>query len=186
MKTALVLLATGFEETEAVTIIDVLRRGEIDVTSASLGDTLVQGAHDIVVKADTKLDELNDDKIFDAVILPGGMGGTENLMGSNAVIKILQRHASSSKIVGAICAAPWVLEKADLLDDRKVTIYPGLEGKLCSAAAIVTDHVVSDGNIITSKGPGTAMEFAVALVGRLAGEDVAGQVAAGLLFSPSV
>ncbi len=181
MKTALVLLATGFEETEAVTIIDVLRRGEVKVTSASLGDTLVQGAHDITVKADVRLGEL-DDTTFDAVILPGGMGGTENLMNSMAVIKILQRHASSAKIVGAICAAPWVLEKAELLDDRKATIYPGLEGKLCSAAATVADHVVSDGNIITSQGPGTAMKFAVALVGRLAGEDVASQVAAGLLF----
>ncbi len=181
MKTALVLLATGFEETEAVTIIDVLRRGQIKVTSASLGDTLVQGAHDIAVKADMRMDELGD-KIFDAVILPGGMGGTENLMDSEAVKKILQSHAASSKIVGAICAAPWVLEKADLLKAKKATIYPGLEDKLCSAAATVADHVVSDGNIITSKGPGTAMEFAVALVGRLAGEDVAGQVATGLLF----
>lgn len=181
MKTALVLLANGFEETEAVTIIDVLRRGQINVTAASLGDTLVQGAHDIVVKADVRMDELAE-KLFDAVILPGGMGGTENLMGSQDVKEILQRHAVSNKIVGAICAAPWVLEKADLLDAKKATIYPGLEDKLCSAAETVADHVVSDGNIITSKGPGTAMEFAVALVGRLAGEEVAGQVANGLLF----
>ncbi len=181
MKTALILLATGFEETEAVTIIDVLRRGKVEITSASLGEPLVKGAHAITVMADTVLDDVKD-RSFDAVILPGGMGGTDNLLASADVRALLQRHAEEGRIVSAICAAPLVLEKAGLLTGKKATIYPGLDSKLASAAQVSSATVVADGKIITSKGPGTAMDFALHLVERLAGKMMADQVAEGLLY----
>lgn len=182
MKTALIILAPGFEETEAVTIVDILRRGNIEVTSASLkGSLLVKGAHAIEIKADTSLADVTE-KLFDAVILPGGMGGTNNLLASDDVRDILIRHAGQSRLVSAICAAPLVLEKAGLLANKKVAIYPGLEDKLLAASQAVDDMVVADGQIMTSKGPGTAMEFALALVDTLAGKMMAEQVAAGLVY----
>ncbi len=181
MKTALILLATGFEETEAVTIIDVLRRGNVEVISASIGGRLVHGAHAIEVMADTVLDDVRE-RLFDAVILPGGMGGTENLLASGDVRALLKKHADQGSIVSAICAAPLVLEKAGLLAGRTATIYPGLEDKLLTLARLSADMVVGDGNIITSRGPGTAMEFALHLLERLAGKGMADQVAEGLLY----
>ncbi len=181
MKTALIVLATGFEETEAVTIIDVLRRAKVEITSASLGDTLVVGAHAIKVMADTKLADVTE-KLFDAIILPGGMGGTDNLLASEDVRAMLKKHADQGRIVSAICAAPLVLEKAGVLAGKRATIYPGLDAKLLSASRVTVDIVVEDGNVITSKGPGTAMEFALHLVERLAGKMMADQVAGGLIF----
>ena len=182
MKTALILLATGFEETEAVTIIDVLRRGSIEITSASLAETLlVKGAHAIEVMADASFSDIKN-KSFDAVILPGGMGGTENLLASDDVQDLLQKHADQDKVVSAICAAPLVLEKAGLLAGKKATIYSGMEDKLHSVSQVRAEKVVEDGQVMTSKGPGTAMEFALALVEKLAGKIMADQVAGGLLY----
>lgn len=181
MKTALIILATGFEEIEAVTIIDILRRAKVEITSASLDDTLVVGGHAIQIMADTKLADVTE-KLFDAIILPGGMAGTDNLLASEAVRVMLKKHADQGRIVSAICAAPLVLEKAGVLAGTRATIYPGLDAKLLSAAQVSGDSVVEDGNVITSKGPGTAMEFALHLVERLAGKMMADQVAGGLLF----
>lgn len=182
MKTALILLATGFEETEAVTIIDVLRRAHVEITSASLDDLLVEGAHAIKIMADNALVDVQE-QIFDAIILPGGMGGTNNLLASEDVRALLEKHSAQGSIVSAICAAPLVLEKAGLLAGKRATIFPGLEDKLVSSVQVTGDIVVSDGEIITSKGPGTAMEFALHLVEKLAGRMMADQVADGLLFS---
>lgn len=181
MKTALILLATGFEETEAVTIIDVLRRANVVVTSASLGEPLVEGAHAIKVMADTVLAKVKD-RLFDVVILPGGMGGTNKLLASDEVAGLLQGHAQQGRIVSAICAAPLVIEKAGLLTGKRATIYPGLGDKLVSAVEVSADSVVEDGKVITSKGPATAMEFALHLVALLVGKTMADQVAAGLLY----
>lgn len=182
MKTALIILATGFEETEAVTIIDVLRRAHVEIISASLEELLVEGAHAMKVMADTLLVDVQG-RLFDAVILPGGMGGTNNLLASEDVRDFLKKHSEKGSIVSAICAGPLVLEKAGLLAGKRVTIYPGLEDKLVSAAQVTGDIVVADGEIVTSKGPGTAMEFALHLVEKLAGKIMADQVADGLLFS---
>ncbi|PLX49902.1 MAG: DJ-1 family protein [Desulfobulbaceae bacterium] len=181
MKTALILLAEGFEETEAVTIIDVLRRANIDITAAALADNPVKGAHAISVVADTQLAHVTE-RLFDAVILPGGMGGTNNLLASAEVAALLRNHAEQGSIVSAICAAPLVLEKAGLLSGKEATIYPGLAEKLTSAGRRSEATVVQDGTIITSKGPGTAMEFALHLVESLAGKMAADQVADGLLY----
>lgn len=179
MKTAILLIATGFEEIEAVTICDVLRRGGIEVTMAGLGERMISGAHAITVQTDTTLDAVADN-LFNAIILPGGMEGTENLLASETTKTMLQLHAKAGKIVSAICAAPWVLAEADLLGQKKATIYPSLEDKIGGVAAPQT--VVQDGNVITSKGPATAMEFALALVRELAGEEKRLEVAQGLLF----
>ena len=180
MKKIVVILAEGFEETEAVTIIDVLRRADVAVTAAGLDGMEVTGAHAITVKADTTLASLTE-TTFDGVILPGGMGGTENLLASSATREFLQRHAREGKITAAICAAPWVLAEADLLTAREATIYPGLEGKITAAKASGA-RVVKDGQIITSKGPATAMDFALALVEEFCGPDKADEVAQGLLY----
>lgn len=181
MKTALILLAPGVEETEAVTIIDVLRRAKVEITAAGLEEPLVEGGHAIKIMADTVLAEVAE-RSFDLVILPGGMGGTNNLLASEGVLALLRRHAAQGALVSAICAAPLVLEKAGLLAGKKATIYPGLEEKLLSAAQIAAGRVVEDGNIITSQGPGTAMAFALHLVEKVAGKPTADQVAKGLLY----
>ncbi len=182
MSNILVILAEGFEETEAVTIIDVLRRGNITVTAAGLTSSLITGAHGITIQADTTLMALTD-QLFNGVILPGGMGGTKNMLNSTELIALLQRHAAAGKVTAAICAAPWVLEKANLLEGKKATIYPGLEDKLISTSATTPAEVIKDDKIITSKGPGTAMSFALALVAEFADDDTANQVAKGLLFT---
>jgi protein deglycase len=181
MKRVLILLAIGFEETEAVTLIDVLRRGDVEVTVAGLESEMVEGAHAIKIMADTTLSQVGDVD-FDAVILPGGMGGTKKLMESPVVTEILQRHAGKLKIVGAICAAPWVLDNAKIIGTKRVTIFPGLEDKLLTVGEKCDEQVVVDGNIITSKGPATAMPFALTLLERLIGKEKAEEVAHGLLF----
>lgn len=181
MKTALIVLAGGFEEVEAVTIIDVLRRAGVKVVAASLGEPLVEGAHGIKVMADTVLTEVAG-RLFDAMVLPGGMGGTENLLASAPVIALLKKHADQGRIVSAICAAPLVLEKAGLLAGKNAAIYPGLDDRLTSAAAVRAETVVEDGAVVTSRGPATAMAFALHLAGRLVGGPQADQVAAGLLY----
>ncbi len=181
MKTALLILAHGFEEIEAVTICDVLRRGDIQVTMAGIGGTAMRGAHDIIIQADVVLADVGEG-LFDAIILPGGMGGTENLLGSTAVTTLLKRHAEAGKLVAAICAAPWVLAQADLLAGVQATIYPGLESKITGTCS--NDRVVQDGMIITSRGPATAMEFSLALVQELVGEGMGVGVGKGLLYYP--
>ena len=180
MKTALLLIADGFEEIEAVTICDVLRRGHIQLSMAGIGTTAIRGAHDIVMQTDLLLEDVGD-TLFDAIILPGGMGGTENLLGSESTASLLKHHAEAGKLICAICAAPWVLGQANLLEGKQATIYPGLEDKIPGKCGV--DAVVQDGNIITSRGPATAMEFALALVKELAGDPMAAQVGQGLLYS---
>lgn len=181
MKTVLVPLAEGFEEIEAITIIDVLRRAGIDVTLASLSGETVRGAQDVKIFADSKLCDLKD-SIFDAVILPGGMPGAANLLESDDLISIIISHNNNSKLIGAICAAPMVLAKAGLLDNKEATIYPGFEDNFSGSTRKSDDRVVTDGNVITGKGPGAAMEFALAIVENLVGRSKALELKNGLLY----
>ena len=167
MHKVLVLLAQGCEEIEAVTIIDILRRAGIEVTSAGLDDLPVLGSHSVMLLADTTLD-LAQHQEFDMIVLPGGLPGTDNLRSDKRLIALLQKMAQQGKYIAAICAAPSVLAAAGLLDGRKATCYPTcLDG--FPQVHLQTAAVVEDGNIITSRGPGTAMDFALALVERLAG-----------------
>ena len=177
----LIPLADGVEELEAVTIIDVLRRGGIEVTSAAIGhDRTVHGSRGVAFLADERWASLNIDS-FDAIVLPGGGKGTENLAADARVIKTVQTFDEAGKYVAAICAAPTVLAAARVIRDRRVTCYPTCAGDL--AESFDDAPVVADGNLITSQGPGTAMLFALVLIRHFAGDETAHRVAAGLLTS---
>ena len=178
MATALVLLADGFEEIEAVTIIDVLRRGEIAVTTASLAGKHVRGSHQIVIESDTLLDSVDVDH-FDALVLPGGPAA-KTLREEPRVLAAIRRAASAGKLVAAVCAAPTALEAAGVLVGKRATVFPGNQ---LPSAQLVEESVVEDGNILTSRGPGTTMAFALKLVERLAGAEVARKTGERMLFA---
>lgn len=167
----LVPLVDGFEEIEAITIIDVLKRAGLNVTVAGMPSTMLKGAHGLQVMADKKFDAINP-RDFDSIVLPGGPG-YQVMLKSEKILNAIADFDSRGKIIGAICAAPAVLVKAGVLIDKKATIYPGMEREIPRPRA---DKVVIDGNIITSQGPGTAMDFALKLVEKLVGRDKAVQL----------
>ena len=161
-----IFLAEGFEEIEAVTITDILRRGEVDAQMVSIGDRLeVKGAHGLTVTADLLFDEI-DEAGCEMAVLPGGMPGTTNLQAHRGLGELITRMASQNKWVCAICAAPMVLGSCGILKGRQATIFPGMEAELTGATP-KPDAVVRDGKVITSRAPGTAMVFGLALVEAL-------------------
>jgi 4-methyl-5(b-hydroxyethyl)-thiazole monophosphate biosynthesis len=165
-------LATGFEEIEAITVVDVLRRAGITAETVSImKEHLVTGAHDISVKADLLFEEADYDSC-DMIVLPGGMPGTTNLGAHEGLGKKLREFAEKDRWLAAICAAPMVFGQAGLLQDKTAVIFPGMESHL-TGARLGKRPVEIDGNIITSKGPGTAMAFAMTLVQLLSGEQTA-------------
>ena len=169
---ALVILAIGFEEIETVTIVDVLRRAGVDVTVAGLTSNVIEGAHAIKIVPDKPIDDVKVD-CFDAVIVPGGNPGYKNLRNDPRVIDIVKEAFKSNKIVAAICAAPAVLSDAGVLEGKACTIYPGMENELENGGGKPKQEmVVVDGNIITSRGPATALPFALKLAEKLAGKQV--------------
>lgn len=181
MKKAIVFLANGFEEMEALGTIDILRRGGIEVTTVSItSDPVVIGAHHVPVTADTTLDKATLTG-NDALILPGGMPGAANLDASEPVKEALLQQYREGRIVGAICAAPMVLGGLGLLKGRNATCYPGFEPKLIGANVTGNAVEVSD-HVITGKGPGLVNNFGLALVAAIKSEAVAEEVAAGLLL----
>jgi len=178
MKTVLIPLAQGCEELEAVTVIDLLRRAGITVVSAGLDAQSVRGSRGTVLLPDTTLDEALK-HAYDMVVLPGGQPGTNNLRADQRIIALVQLMAQQNKYVTAICAAPSVLATAGLLDGKRATSFPGA---LDSFPKVQQQHatVIEDGKLITSRGPGTAMDFALTLVERLAGRAKRDEVEAGL------
>lgn len=179
-KNVLVVLANGFEEIEAITPIDVLRRAGLEVTTAGVGGTEITGSHGITVVTDTTIREVEG--LPDAIVLPGGMPGAENLSKSGALREILERMNDDGRPIGAICAAPALaLAPTGILDGRTATCYPGFEKHFGRAIEFSRDRVVTDGNVITSRGPGTALEFALTLAGRLASEEVQAKLTEGML-----
>lgn len=175
---ALVPLAEGFEEIEAVTIIDVLRRAGVDVTIAALGDSPVTGSHGIPILADTSLDAVLDAD-FDAVVLPGGPGA-QRLRDDERLRTVLQRSARAGRWVAAVCAAPIALEAAGVLAGKRATAYPG---NALPSAVQVEERVVVDGRVVTSRGPGTALEFALTVVERSLGRERAEALRTAMLVA---
>jgi 4-methyl-5(b-hydroxyethyl)-thiazole monophosphate biosynthesis len=175
----LVPLAEGFEEIEAITIIDVLRRASIDVVTAALAELVVKGSHGISVTADARLDDVAS-AAFDAVVLPGGMPGSRTLRDDERVLGIVRRLAREHKLVAAICAAPIALEAAGVLRGKRATSYPGNE---LPSARYTEERVVADGALITSRGPGTALEFALTLVERLNGPEATQKLRTGMIVA---
>ena len=177
----LIPLADGVEELEAVTIIDILRRGGIEVTSAAIGtDQTVTGSRGVTFRADALWTALEIDS-FDAIVLPGGGKGTENLAADGRIIEAVRAFDEAGKFVTAICAAPTILAKAGILAGRKATCYPTCAKEL--GKSYDDAPVIADGNVITSQGPGTAMLFALVLVQQFADDETAQRVANGLLTS---
>ena len=158
-----IFMADGCEEIEGLTVVDLVRRAGIEIEMISVsGEKTVTGSS----KADA------DFASYDGIVLPGGMPGTTHLMEDDTVNRVIKEFATSGKLVAAICAAPSVLGNAGLLVGKKATCYPGVEGKL-TGADFVTDPVAKDGNIITSRGLGTAIEFAAEIVAYLLDESAA-------------
>lgn len=174
-KKALIILAEGFEEIEASAPIDILRRAGIEVVVAGLTAEKVTGAHKATIIADTKFEDVESD--FDACILPGGMPGAGNLASSEKVKSVIAIMHQNGKLIAAICASPaLVLAPLGILDNKSATCYPSMETGFSKNTVFKTDDVVIDGNIITSRGPGTAMKFALAIVEKLLGKNVSDEI----------
>ncbi|MFW5802858.1 MAG: DJ-1 family glyoxalase III [Verrucomicrobiota bacterium] len=182
MSTVAVLLATGFEELEAITVIDVLRRAGCEVRILSADDTdAVCSTHEVTVAADAGLSAVGGEH-FDLVVCPGGMPGATHLAENEGVCALLRRAWDSGAMVAAICAGPLALHAAGLLEGRRFTAYPGHE------SAIAEGHwtgvnVEEDERVITSRGPGTALEFALHLAGLLEGDATAAKLRKQMLVS---
>jgi 4-methyl-5(b-hydroxyethyl)-thiazole monophosphate biosynthesis len=175
-KHVLIILAEGFEEMEAVIPADMLRRAGLNVTIAALGkELLVNGSRGVRIKADIMLEGITF--VPDALVLPGGGKGAENLASSEKVIELVKQTAQMGKTVAAICASPaHALVKAGVLEGKTATCYPGEEVFFKGNTVYKKDNVVVDSNIITSRGPGTAFDFALNIIEALGGKPLAQQV----------
>ncbi|MGD2053615.1 MAG: DJ-1/PfpI family protein [Gammaproteobacteria bacterium] len=169
MSRVLVPLAQGCEELEAITITDLLVRAGIEVTTAGLDDRPVTASRGTTIVPDTTINAVAD-QLFDLIVLPGGLPGADHLRDNNILQKLLKDHAATGKPVGAICAAPKALSAAGLLEGKSATAYPGILEALANDRIDIKNSAIEiDGNIITSRGPGTAMDFALTLIELLEG-----------------
>ncbi len=181
MKKVAIILAEGFEEIEAVAVIDILRRAGVDLLIAGLSKEPVSSARNVRIIPDVSIDEL-DPQDLDMVILPGGMGGVERLKGDPRVERLIKEVRQKGRYVSAICAAPTALAKFGLLEGKKATVYPSLKEEI-KPAFYVDESVVEDDRIITSQGPGTAFLFGLKLVEKLLGKEKAQEVAQRMLIN---
>lgn len=171
MARVLVPLAQGCEELEAVTIIDLLRRADIEVVTAGLDEGLVKCSRGVVLLPDSTLDEVMEQS-FDMLVLPGGQPGADHLDDDPRIQRLLRSMAEEGRYTAAICAAPKVLASAGVLDGRQATSYPGvLHAEALPATRVLEQAVVHDGSVVTSRGPGTAMDFALTLIEILEGRE---------------
>lgn len=181
MKKAYLFFAEGFEEVEALTVVDILRRGKVDCTTVSVsGDYDVTGSHGITIRADRLFDEkpLTDG---DMLILPGGMPGTNNLKAHAGLDRLIREYDENGKYLAAVCAAPTVYGEKGLLDGKAATCYPGMEEGL-KGAKTGTDSVVCDGQYITSRGMGTCIDFGLKLLALLEGDEIADTIGKAVVY----
>ncbi len=177
-----VFFADGCEEIEGLTVVDMLRRAGVEVVSVSImGHREIKGSHNITFLADTVYEETDIDS-FDGIVLPGGMPGTLNLGAHQGVVSAVKKFAAEGKLTAAICAAPSVLGQAGVLQGRRAACHPGWEEKL-TGALISEETAVTDGNIITSRGMGTAIDFSLAMISSLADEETLARVKKGIVYS---
>jgi 4-methyl-5(b-hydroxyethyl)-thiazole monophosphate biosynthesis len=169
MPQILVPLANGFEEVEAISIIDICRRGDINVIVAGVDDKAAMGAHNIPIVTDCMIDEVDVNEL-DMIVLPGGWSGTESLANNKTVQSILKQMKESNKYIGAICAAPYALNAAGVLSDN-YTCYPSIENKIRLEGYSNNQHTIIDGKVMTSQGVGTAICFALEIVKTIKGDD---------------
>ncbi|KAJ3039940.1 hypothetical protein HDV00_011606 [Rhizophlyctis rosea] len=183
---ALVLLADGSEEMEAVITIDILRRAEVDVTVAGLNSAQpITCSRHVKIVPDKALSDVQD-KEFDAFVLPGGMDGAKSFANSEAVKALLKTYQNDSKkTVAIICASPIALKAAGVANGKSITSHPSVKDQL-EGYNYKEDRIVWDGNLLTSRGPGTAFEFALALVGRLRGKEVVEKIVPPMLVHPDI
>ena len=182
MSRIVVFLAEGFEEIEAIVPIDILRRGGVEVTIAGIGGSEITGAHGVKVAADMILESVDQFAGFDGCMLPGGMPGAANLANCWEVNELIIRMFNDGRIVSAICASPAVvLAKLGILDNRQAVCYPGAES-FAPECEFGDQPVLTDGNLITGRGPGYASDFGLAVLTALAGEQTAAEVGAATLF----
>ncbi len=174
-----ILFAEGFEEIEAVTVVDVLRRAEVEAVMVGVAGREVTGSHGITLRMDSVLADATAES-WDLVVLPGGMPGSANLRDDPDVQALVASQHGAGRKVAAICAAPIALGSAGVLAGRKATSYPGFGDQL-TGATLCEDRVVVDELVTTSRGPGTALEFALELVGQLAGEEKAASLGEAML-----
>lgn len=176
-----VFLAQGFEEIEALTVVDLGRRAGLDVQTVSITrDRTVTGARGIPVVTDTVLGKIDWDAA-DMLVLPGGMPGTKNLEACDELMTHVDKMSQNNRNVSAICAAPTILGHRGILNGRRACCYPGLEGQL-SGASVCADTVSTDGNIITSRGLGTAIDFALAIITKLVSKEKADEIAKSVVY----
>lgn len=181
MKKTAILFANGYEEVEALTVVDLLRRAKIGCEILSVADSgQVTGSHGISIGADRNFSG-TDFSQYDGVILPGGMPGTTNLAADERVLALLRSFAAAGKLTAAICAAPTLLAKAGLLDGKKAVCYPGMEEQL-TGAKVSFDPVAVDGTVITSRGLGTAIPFALSIVQYFEGRERAEALASSVVY----
>ncbi len=177
-----VMLANGFEETEAIAVIDILRRAELDVTTVGIGDNFIMGAHNIPIVADTTdvaFNRIPEDA--EMLVLPGGMPGTLNLERSKFVQGFIDYMIENDRYIAAICAAPSILGHRNLLENKKASCYVGFEQELFGAE-VSTDSVSVDGKIITSRSAGTVFDFSLELVRILTTEKLSDKIGAAILW----
>lgn len=181
MKKAYLFLATGFEEVEALTVLDILRRGGVDCKMVSvMGDYDVTSSHAVTIRADLLFDEKSLDDA-DMLIMPGGIPGTPNLKAHVGLEQLIRRYVEADKYLAAVCAAPTIYGEMGLLEGRNATCYPGMEAGLLGATAL-TDRVVCDGSFITSRGMGTCIDFGLVLLEKLADKATADEVAKKIVY----
>lgn len=176
-----IVLGEGFEEMEAIVPCDMLRRAGVDVQLAGIGGTLIRGSRGICVAADLAVEEMNVDAA-DMIVLPGGLGGVQSILGCQIVLQAVQTVYEKGKHVAAICAAPTVLAHLGITDGKKATCYPGMEDQMGQAQMVANVKAVTDGRVITGTAAGTAYDFALELITALQGKATAEKVAEGIVL----